>query len=805
MKRVRIGIHVHVEPERLHATLASLRMNTSRPVDLLLLPDGPDEATKAALATLRNLPQSGTIEPLGPPACFNRLAVATDASVLVLLESGSLIGPGWQDYLLAALEADPRNGLAGPSTNRSWNEQCVFPRSGGTSAEIARTAQEAARRFGTTWRTLEPLHSLADFCYVVRREVVRAIGGADESYSLGPCWEMDYNIRAARAGFRGVWACGAYVHRLPLTARRVREEARLIEANKRRYQDKFCALRLRRERTDYEPHCRGEVCEYFAPKELIQIRLPLAEGSKQAQNTGPPTLCSQQPEPSSPSVESTIHNPQSGVEDLPLVSCIMPTYNRRSFVSQAIKYFLRQDYPNRELIIVDDGTDPVRDLAPDDPRIRYLCQDHKNTLGAKRNLACQEARGEVIVHWDDDDWMASWRLRYQVESLLKEQADLCGLHKLVFYDPVHHQAWQYVYPKGSRPWLAGGTLCYTKAFWRRNPFPDVNVGEDSRFVWSSHTKKIVALQDSTFYVALIHPGNTSPKQTQGVWWHSFSTGEIRDLTGEDWAFYADPLHRQDTPETQVKAAGNVPLVSCIMPTHNRRAFVPYAIRYFLRQDYLNKELIVVDDGADPVSELMPDDPQVRYLRVNQKHSVGAKRNLAVQAARGEFIVHWDDDDWYAAGRLTAQMQKLLQNEADVVALSMRYVLSLASLEFWRCQPELHSRLHYMDLCPGTMAYRRRLWERYGPYPEASLAWGEDVVFLRALPRPATRICRLADEELFVCIRHGHNTWRIAHDWNSTRQGWQKIPMPPFLPAADYQGYVRLAQTAAQQRLQPTVT
>src|SRR5262249_47369235 len=154
-------------------------------------------------------------------------------------------GPGWLDALLAALAADPRNGLAGPSTNYAWNEQGVFPHSDGTLAAVARTAQEAAQRFGQTIRTLEPLYSLADFCYVVRRDVVHSVGAADAGYGLGPCWEMDYNIRAARVGFRGVWACAAYVHRMPFTTRRQREEALRFEASKHRYQDKFCALRLR--------------------------------------------------------------------------------------------------------------------------------------------------------------------------------------------------------------------------------------------------------------------------------------------------------------------------------------------------------------------------------------------------------------------------------------------------------------------------------------------------------------------------------------------------------------------------------
>src|SRR5262249_49555421 len=112
-----------------------------------------------------------------------------------------------------------------------------------------------------------------DFCYAVKREVIQAVGAADEEYGLGPCWEMDYNVRAARAGFRDVWACSAYVYRSPFTARRRFEEAQRFTASKRRDQDKFCALRLRGARTDYEAHSRGEACEHFAPVGMIQVRL----------------------------------------------------------------------------------------------------------------------------------------------------------------------------------------------------------------------------------------------------------------------------------------------------------------------------------------------------------------------------------------------------------------------------------------------------------------------------------------------------------------------------------------------------
>src|SRR4051812_20376822 len=137
---ITIGIQVHAEPERLDATLTRIQRYTAGTYDLLLLPDGPDEATAAALARHDGLKQSGTANPLGAAACFNRLARDTASRLVVLLESGSLVGPGWLEYLKAALETHPANGLAGPSTNECWNEQCVYRQSGDGDGEVERTA-----------------------------------------------------------------------------------------------------------------------------------------------------------------------------------------------------------------------------------------------------------------------------------------------------------------------------------------------------------------------------------------------------------------------------------------------------------------------------------------------------------------------------------------------------------------------------------------------------------------------------------------------------------------------------------------
>ena len=756
MSRVRIGIHVHAEPGRLRATLASLLSDNSAAAELMLLPDGPDAEIAAALDEWPDLPRSGTDEPLGPPACFNRLTAA-GSEVSILIESGCLVTPGWLERLLAALEADRRNGLAGPSTNRSWNEQATFPGAGGSPEELTATAREAARRFGASTRTLEPLYSLADFCYAVRREVVDAIGPADEGYGLGPCWEMDYNVRAARAGFRGVWACGAYVHRAPFTARRRREEALRFEASKRRYQDKFCGARLRGQKTGYRPHCRGEACPNFAPA-------PAAPVTPAPARLGPAPGGLIAPLP----------------ETEPLVSCIMPTYNRRDFVPRAIRLFQRQAYPRLELIIVDDGDDPVADCVPDDPRIRYLRPAARSTVGAKRNLACAEARGPIIAHWDDDDWYPPFRIRVQVRALLDRPADLCGSSCIYYHEAATGRAWRYQYAGPNAPWVAGNTLAYRRGYWERNPFADLQVGEDNQFVWSRTPRVVCDLADASLCIAAIHPRNVARKDVRSPFWHPEPAETVRRWLDDDPA---------GAPHPSVAIASGGPLVSCIMPTRDRRPFLALALAHYARQDYENRELIVVDDGTDPVGDLVDGLQGVRHIRLSAPASIGAKRNRACREARGEFIAHWDDDDWYAPCRLSRQVAPLVEDRADMTGLENAYVLVLPAGDFWTTSAELHRRMFVGDVHGGTLVYRRSLFDQGFQYAEVNLA--EDAHLIRQALARGKRLERLANDGAFVYVRHDRNAWRFEAGRFLDSAGWH-----PTAPPASFSGDLLVAYRQA---------
>jgi Glycosyl transferase family 2/Methyltransferase domain len=226
-----------------------------------------------------------------------------------------------------------------------------------------------------------------------------------------------------------------------------------------------------------------------------------------------------------------------GASDEPLVSCLMPTFDRRPFVPRAIRYFLQQDYPRSELIIVDDGTDNVEDLVPADPRIRYLRLPERRTIGAKRNLACEHARGELVVHWDDDDWSAPWRLRYQVDMLRAQGVDVSGLSAVFFCDVSAAQAWRYEYPAGRRRWVHDATFCYRRSLWAAAPFPDTNYGIDTSYLWQGAPKQVGTLPDPSFYVGLVHAGNSSRKDVHNAWWHPHPIGEIASLMGSDWETY----------------------------------------------------------------------------------------------------------------------------------------------------------------------------------------------------------------------------------------------------------------------------
>jgi glycosyltransferase involved in cell wall biosynthesis len=111
----------------------------------------------------------------------------------------------------------------------------------------------------------------------------------------------------------------------------------------------------------------------------------------------------------------------------PLVSVVLPTYNRMPYLRQAVESVLGQSEPSWELIIADDdsrdGTQQyVSGLS--DERIRYLRLSHLGHPGKVRNAALPRARGRYIAFLDSDDWWEPDKLSLQLAAL--RQRPECG-------------------------------------------------------------------------------------------------------------------------------------------------------------------------------------------------------------------------------------------------------------------------------------------------------------------------------------------------------------------------------------------
>jgi len=116
----------------------------------------------------------------------------------------------------------------------------------------------------------------------------------------------------------------------------------------------------------------------------------------------------------------------------PFVSVLCVTYNRRPFIPMFLEMVRNQDYPQSriEVIIVDDGTDPIEDVVTKEnmPNVRYVRVKEKMPLGKKRNYANSliSNKTKYIIPMDDDDVMMSERISHSVEMLEKNPQALCA-------------------------------------------------------------------------------------------------------------------------------------------------------------------------------------------------------------------------------------------------------------------------------------------------------------------------------------------------------------------------------------------
>ncbi len=196
------------------------------------------------------------------------------------------------------------------------------------------------------------------------------------------------------------------------------------------------------------------------------------------------------------------------------ITCVCPTQqSRRNFVDMMIRCFISQTYVDKELIILDEGYVPHPMLVSGTPdSIRYSFKEDKGitlSTGQKRNTVNAMATGDIIAHFDDDDWSHPERLAEQLAFMEKTGKACVGYHDLLYLRCSDGTLWKYMYQGKPCVYATGTSQFYLRSAWAANQFKAKLVGEDSQFSFDMKAKDMLASEDGKkMIVARAHSQNT---------------------------------------------------------------------------------------------------------------------------------------------------------------------------------------------------------------------------------------------------------------------------------------------------------
>jgi glycosyltransferase involved in cell wall biosynthesis len=200
---------------------------------------------------------------------------------------------------------------------------------------------------------------------------------------------------------------------------------------------------------------------------------------------------------------------------------------------------------------------------------------------------------------------------------------------------------------------------------------------------------------------------------------------------------------------------NYPFVSVITPTYNRRRFIPNLIQMYKNQDYRKDrmEWIILDDGQDKVRDLFEEAaktiPNIRYIELDEKLLIGAKRNRLNKEAKGSILVAMDDDDYYPPCRVSAVITAFKQNpKYELAGASEIYMYYSDIQKIYRLGP--YNPNHATN---GTMAWRKSYGDTH-TYDE-TVTHSEERSFLEDYKHP---MIQLDPFKVMLVMSHSENTF-----------------------------------------------
>ena len=227
--------------------------------------------------------------------------------------------------------------------------------------------------------------------------------------------------------------------------------------------------------------------------------------------------------------------------------------------------------------------------------------------------------------------------------------------------------------------------------------------------------------------------------------HAISAASLRERVRREFSFeqrvdeLMGVIAELDQAKSRAQRSGveaaqwlrdDVPLVSVLMSTHNRREFLPAAIASIQAQTYTNWELLLVNDGGEPVEDIVAAaaDARIRMSNVRRSQGKAHALNLGARSARGEFFAYLDDDDIWYPDHLERLMLPLLSMPGIEMVYSDAYDVKLerdesgvfqeAARELrYRHQVTIDTLVGRNDIQGMSVVHRRALFDKVGGMDE----------------------------------------------------------------------------------------
>lgn len=172
-----------------------------------------------------------------------------------------------------------------------------------------------------------------------------------------------------------------------------------------------------------------------------------------------------------------------------------------------------------------------------------------------------------------------------------------------------------------------------------------------------------------------------------------------------------------------------PLVSIILPTHNRAKYIKKAIESVLSQTYKDFEFIIIDDGStdetpEIISEYRRNDPRIKILTNKSNLGLVKSLNKGIRNAQGKYIARIDDDDFWCDSQKLKKQTAFLEANPDYVLVGGGVIkINEEGQEIVRLmlpQQDKNIRRAILQNNPfvhSSVVFRKEVWDKAGEYNE----------------------------------------------------------------------------------------